>query len=96
MDEEEYLKGFSYAMMGVCYSWCQGASFSQVCKMTSIFEGSLIRSVRRLEELLRQLVSAAKAIGNAALESKFAECKLLQLCIVDLEANAVNDRHYQD
>jgi ATP-dependent RNA helicase DOB1 len=61
--------------MGVCYAWCQGATFSQVCKMTSIFEGSLIRSMRRLEELLRQLVTAAKAIGNSNLEAKFAECK---------------------
>jgi ATP-dependent RNA helicase DOB1 len=96
MDEEEYLNGFSYAMMGVCYAWCQGASFSQVCKMTSIFEGSLIRSVRRLEELLRQLVSAAKAIGNGALETKFAECKLVYLCNLMSITKVLNDRHYQD
>jgi ATP-dependent RNA helicase DOB1 len=29
--------------------------------------------LRRLEELLRQLVQAAKVIGNTELEAKFAE-----------------------
>ena len=42
--------------------------------MTDVFEGSLIRAFRRLEELLRQMCSAAKSIGNTELENKFAEC----------------------
>jgi ATP-dependent RNA helicase DOB1 len=35
--------------------------------------GSIIRCMRRLEELLRQLCAAAKSIGNSELENKFAE-----------------------
>lgn len=35
--------------------------------------GSIIRCMRRLEELLRQMCQAAKAIGNTELENKFAE-----------------------
>lgn len=34
-------------------------------------QGSLVRVVRREEELLRQLVGAARAIGEEALASKF-------------------------
>ena len=41
--------------------------------MTDIFEGSIIRCMRRLEELLRQMCQAAKSIGNTELECKFAE-----------------------
>lgn len=41
--------------------------------MTDIFEGSIIRAFRRLEELLRQMCAAAKTIGNTELETKFAE-----------------------
>jgi ATP-dependent RNA helicase DOB1 len=37
------------------------------------FLGSIIRCMRRLEEALRQCVQAAKTIGNAELEAKFAE-----------------------
>jgi ATP-dependent RNA helicase DOB1 len=40
-----------------------------------VFEGSLIRAFRRLEELLRQMSAAAKVIGNTELEVKFAQGK---------------------
>lgn len=35
--------------------------------------GSIVRCIRRLEELLRQMCGAAKAIGNQELEAKFLE-----------------------
>lgn len=70
---EEYVKKFSPHMMEVVHAWCNGAKFSEVMKMTDIFEGSIIRCMRRLEELLRQLCNAAKSIGNNELENKFAE-----------------------
>jgi len=37
--------------------------------------GSIIRCMRRLEEVLRQMCSAAKAIGNTELENKFSQGK---------------------
>jgi len=40
-------------------------------KMTDVYEGSLIRLFRRLEELLRQIAQAAKVMGNQELEQKF-------------------------
>lgn len=73
IDVEEYVKSFSPHMMEVAYSWARGVKFSEICGMTDIFEGSIIRAFRRLEELLRQLASAAKAIGNTELENKFAQ-----------------------
>ena len=57
--------------MDVMKEWCNGASFLKICETTSIFEGNLIRYMRRLEELLRQMSCAAKAIGNTDLETKF-------------------------
>ena len=41
--------------------------------MTNVYEGSLIRTFRRLEELLRQMCQAAKVMGSADLENKFTE-----------------------
>lgn len=73
MNEEDYVSTFKPHMMDVVNAWCNGATFSQICKMTNIFEGSIIRCMRRLEETLRQLMQAAKAIGNSELENKFAE-----------------------
>jgi len=70
---EEYVQSFRAHMMEVVFAWCKGAKFIEICKMTDIFEGSVIRCMRRLEELLRQLCQAAKAIGNTDLEQKFSE-----------------------
>ncbi|KAL9377287.1 hypothetical protein Peur_031407 [Populus x canadensis] len=59
-------------LMDVIYCWSKGASFSEVMQMTDIFEGSVIRSSRRLDEFLDQLHAAARAVGEVSLESKFA------------------------
>lgn len=41
--------------------------------MTKVFEGSIIRCMRQLEEVLHQMAAAAKSIGNGELEAKFSE-----------------------
>ena len=38
-----------------------------------MYAGSVIRCIRRLAELLRQMCQAAKAIGNTELENKFSQ-----------------------
>ncbi|KAH9876222.1 ATP-dependent RNA helicase mtr4 [Plenodomus biglobosus] len=71
IDEEVYLKTFKYELMEVVYAWSKGASFAEICKMTDVYEGSLIRLFRRLEELLRQMAQASKVMGSEELEQKF-------------------------
>jgi len=70
---DDYVAQFKPDLMEVTRSWCQGATFAQICDMSPVFEGSIIRALRRLEELLRQLMQAAKIIGNTELENKLAE-----------------------
>nr|XP_033341153.1 exosome RNA helicase MTR4 [Megalopta genalis] len=83
LDEDAYVERFKPYLMDVVYSWSKGATFLQICKMTDIFEGSIIRCMRRLEEVLRQLCQAAKNIGNTDLENKFSEAiKLIKRDIV--------------
>ncbi|XP_077267887.1 exosome RNA helicase Mtr4 isoform X2 [Temnothorax americanus] len=83
LDEDAYVDRFKPYLMDVIYAWCKGATFLQICKMTDIFEGSIIRCMRRLEEVLRQLCQAAKGIGNTDLENKFSEAiKLIKRDIV--------------
>ncbi len=68
---DDYVAKFSGEMMDVVRAWAQGVSFAQLCQMTPLFEGSVIRCMRRLEELLRQMHDAVKVAGNADLENKF-------------------------
>ena len=70
---EEYVDKLKPFLMDVMNEWVAGATFSKICSMTSIFEGNIIRHIRRLEELLRQMSCASKAIGNTTLEAKFNE-----------------------
>ncbi|GLB41080.1 putative DSHCT [Lyophyllum shimeji] len=71
IDEDEYVSSFKVELMDAVVQWCRGASFSEICKLTDQFEGSLIRVFRRLSELLRQMAQAAKVIGNDELKQKF-------------------------
>lgn len=73
INEEEYLQTFKHQLMEVVFSWCKGTSFANICKMTDVYEGSLIRLFRRLEELLRQCAQASKVMGSDDLEKKFEE-----------------------
>lgn len=55
-----------------------------VSKMTEVYEGSLIRLFRRLEELLRQMAEASKVMGSEELREKFEEAlKKVRRGIVD-------------
>lgn len=45
----------------------------QVADRTEIFEGSIIRVARRLDELMQQLARAARVIGDEGLAQRFEE-----------------------
>lgn len=83
LDEDQYLERFKTSMMDVILAWCKGSSFLDICRTTDLFEGSIIRCMRRLEELLRQMCQASKTIGDTGLENKFSEgIRLLKRDIV--------------
>ena len=57
--------------MEAVFAWCKGVKFVEVQTLTMTFEGTTIRTLRRVEELVRQIAVAAKAIGNTELQTKF-------------------------
>ncbi|KAG8826252.1 ATP-dependent RNA helicase mtr4 [Serendipita sp. 401] len=71
--EADYVAQFKVELMDAVMQWCKGAKFVDICKLTDQFEGTIIRVFRRLQELIRQMVAAAKAIGNSDLERKFSD-----------------------
>ncbi|KAI0563582.1 superkiller viralicidic activity 2-like 2 [Gracilaria domingensis] len=70
LDVDVFVESFNPNAMRIAYYWCKGQGFSAICELADLFEGSVIRCLRRLEELLRQLVAAVKSIGNTELEAK--------------------------
>ncbi|KAJ2906964.1 ATP-dependent RNA helicase DOB1 [Zalerion maritima] len=71
--EEEYLNTIKWELMETVHQWANGASFADICKIADIYEGSLIRVFRRLEELLRQMGQAARVMGSEELTKLFEE-----------------------
>ncbi len=70
----EYLSLLSNSMMEIVRMWINGSTFINICqKSVNYYEGSIIRTLKRLEELLRQLVSAATLIGNTELADILAQ-----------------------
>ena len=57
--------------MDVVYSWAVGKTFVECLAKTDLFEGSVIRAIRRLHELLANLCLAAKAVGDPELDALF-------------------------
>lgn len=63
-------------MVELTLSWCQGAKFKDICdEARDIYEGTIIRAFRRLDELISQLIEASKKIGNTDLKTKFEEAQ---------------------
>lgn len=53
LDKDEYVKKFRPDIMELTYKWCMGAKFKEICDMAdNIYEGTIIRALRRLDELL--------------------------------------------
>ncbi|CAN1186158.1 DExH-box ATP-dependent RNA helicase DExH9 [Linum perenne] len=73
IDVENFTGSFRPDIMEAVYAWAKGSKFYEIMEMTQVFEGSLIRAIRRLEEVLQQLIEAAKSIGEIQLEEKFEE-----------------------
>ncbi|KAI3883950.1 hypothetical protein MKW92_021381 [Papaver armeniacum] len=73
IDIEGFVNSFRPDIMEVVYAWAKGSKFYEIMEIAQVFEGSLIRAIRRLEEVLQQLTEAAKSVGDTQLEAKFQE-----------------------
>ena len=70
-------KNFNLSMIIVVYYWCKGKNFSEICKVTDIMEGTIVRIMLRLIETLLEIKKIAEIIGNNNLEKQMEECILL-------------------
>jgi len=73
IEVEEYVQKLKPQLMEVVLAWLEGKRFYEIMNQCNLYEGSVVRVIRRLEELVRELASAAKTIGNQELEKKLNE-----------------------
>nr|CCA16860.1 mCG15924 putative [Albugo laibachii Nc14] len=63
-------KPLNFGLVEVVYEWSRGMPFKSICELTDIPEGSIVRSITRLQELCRKVRNAARIIGDPILYRK--------------------------
>jgi len=73
VDQDAYVDSFKADLMDIVIAWSRGANFKQIMGMAGekTHGGSLVRAIRRLEELLRQVAAALRVVGDVDLAIKF-------------------------
>ncbi|GJP39407.1 hypothetical protein CLOM_g23781 [Closterium sp. NIES-68] len=65
---EEYAAAtLNFGLMEVVYEWALGTPFADICPLTNVAEGTIVRTILRLDETCREFRNAARLLGNAEL-----------------------------
>lgn len=59
-----------FGLVEVVYEWAKGTPFADICQLTDVPEGSIVRTIVRLDETCREFKNAARIMGNSALYEK--------------------------
>ena len=66
---DEYVRNFKSDFIIPVYKWANGENFEE-CLDKNIYEGSLVRVIRRLDEYIKNLIECVNIIGNINLKEK--------------------------
>ena len=90
--DDDYINSFHSELMKPIYEWVNGIDFIEINKMTTLYEGNLIRIIKNLRDVLKQLMDSSKAIGNDQLSKKLKiSIEILQRGIVFAASLYVDD-----
>lgn len=68
---EEYAQdNLKFGLVEVVYEWAKGTPFADICELTDVPEGLIVRTIVRLDETCREFRNAAAIMGNSALHKK--------------------------
>lgn len=71
IDPNEYRdSSLKFGLVHCVYEWSIGVSFKNICELTDVQEGSIVRCITRLDELCREIRNCARVVGNPTLYRK--------------------------
>lgn len=59
-----------FGLVEVVYEWARGMSFRSITDLTDVLEGTIVRTITRLDETCREVKNAARIIGDPELYQK--------------------------
>lgn len=71
-DEADFLERKRFALANVVYEWARGMTFKEIMELSVEQEGTIVRVITRLDEVCREVKSAALIIGDSVLHSKMS------------------------
>ncbi|XP_036411307.1 helicase SKI2W [Megalops cyprinoides] len=73
---EDFVAQFKFGLTEVVYCWARGMPFSEIAQLTDVQEGTVVRCIQRLDEVLREVRQAARIVGDSVLGSKMERASL--------------------
>lgn len=78
VDPVEYCnEALKFGLVHVVYEWAIGVSFKNICELTDVPEGSIVRCITRLDELCREMRNCSRIVGNPTLYRKLEAASCL-------------------
>ncbi|KAI1177758.1 DSHCT domain-containing protein [Nemania sp. FL0916] len=69
-DSNDFVSRPRFGLMEVVYEWARGMSFKNITDLTDVLEGTIVRTITRLDETCREVKNAARIIGDPDLYQK--------------------------
>lgn len=73
---EEFVSQFKFGLTEVVYCWARGMPFAEIAMLTDVQEGTVVRCIQRLDEVLKEVRQAARIVGDSVLGSKMERASL--------------------
>lgn len=70
--EDEFAARPKFGLVEVVYEWARGMSFKNITDLTDVLEGTIVRTITRLDETCREVKNAARIVGDPELYQKMA------------------------
>ncbi|KKK25716.1 hypothetical protein P175DRAFT_0462955 [Aspergillus ochraceoroseus IBT 24754] len=74
-DTNDFVSQPRFGLAEVVYEWAKGMSFNRITDLTDVMEGTIVRTISRLDETCREVKNAAKLVGDPTLYAKMQEAQ---------------------
>jgi antiviral helicase SKI2 len=76
-DSNNFASEPRFGLAEVVYEWAKGMSFNRITDLTDVMEGTIVRTISRLDETCREVKNAAKLVGDPTLHAKMQQAQEL-------------------
>ncbi|PFH61601.1 hypothetical protein XA68_16862 [Ophiocordyceps unilateralis] len=74
-DSNDFVSRPRFGLMEVVYEWARGMSFKNITALTDVLEGTIVRTMTRLDETCREVKNAARIVGDPELYQKMEQAQ---------------------